>query len=88
MQGQNVKKLIIYKMSHDAISSGGGIGDGIKFLSSPEAMLEAARTATAWVSNSLDAVRQSPEPNKWKTASDDEIAAEILSRIEEVKRSR
>jgi hypothetical protein len=80
--GPNAKKLIAHKMSVDAIPSGGGFADGVKFLSSKESILTGVRNATRWVAEAIDAVRQASEPNPWKASTDEEIAGEILRRVE------
>lgn len=46
-------KLMVYKMSHDAIPEGGGLADGIKFLSSKESITAGGSTRkpeVGWVS--------------------------------------
>lgn len=80
-QGPNVKKLIVHKMSRDAIPPGGGIAEGIKFLSDPSGMVEAAKKATKWVEVAIAAVRQATDPNPWKNATDEEIAGELVKQI-------
>lgn len=80
-QGPNVKKLIIQKMSTDAIPADGGLADGLKFLSDPEAIIAGARKATEFVELAIKTVRESAEPNPWKNASDEDIAGEILRQI-------
>jgi hypothetical protein len=82
MQGPNVKKLIIRKMATDAIPGGGGLADGIRFLSDPQGLSKAARAATEWVTVAIRAVREAAEPNPWKAATDEDIAGEILRKIE------
>lgn len=81
MQGPNVKKLIAHKISLDAIQAGGGLADGIAFLTDPKRIVEVAKMATVWVNQAIAVVRTAAEPNPWKTASDEEIAAELLSKI-------
>ena len=78
----NVEKLIIRKMSRDAIPPGGSAADGIKFLLSGK-MAQAARDATKWVEASIAAVRGAAEPNPWKDKSDEEIAAELVRQIDQ-----
>lgn len=84
-QGPNVKKLIIRKMSTDAIPDGGGLEDGMRFLSDPQGISRAAKAATEWVSIAIRAVREATDPNPWRDASDEDIAGEILRKIEERK---
>jgi hypothetical protein len=81
-QGPNVKKLIVAKMSTDAVPKGGGLQDAINFLSTKESIIAGARKATEWVEAAILAVRAAAEPNPWKDASDEDIAAEILKGVE------
>ena len=76
------KKLVIRKMALDAVPRGGSIVDGIKFLSDKERIAKAARESTLWVEGAIKSVREAAEPNPFKDSSDEEIAAEILKRIE------
>lgn len=84
----NVKKLIIYKMSLDAIPKGGGVTDGVKFLSNKNLMSKTLQSADRWTKDILLAVRQAGEPNRFKNATDEEIAAEILQKIKEQKEKK
>jgi hypothetical protein len=83
MQGPNVRKLIVRRMSSQAIPPGGGLADAVKFLSSKDTIIGGARAATEWVKLAIAAVRQAAEPNQFKSANDEEIAAEILRQISE-----
>ena len=83
MQGPNVKRLIAHKMSLLAIPPGGGLKDGIEFLSSKEKIVQAAKGATAWVEDSIAVIKTAPD-NPFKT--DEEIAGEILRRIDEERK--
>jgi len=87
-QGPNVKKLIIHKMSRDAIPDGCGLKAGIEFLSDPKRIMAGAKSATEWVEAAILAVRQAAEPNPWKNADDEAIAGEILKGIESRKAKR
>ena len=81
-QGPNVNKLIIHKMSADAVPPGGGLADSIKFLTNKEAIISGARKATEFVKLAIQAVREAAEPNEFKNADDETIAAELLKQIE------
>ncbi len=85
-QGPNVKRLIVHKMSVDAVPSGGGVADAVKFLSDATGIVVAARSATVWVESAILVVRQAAEPNPWRSADDETIADEILRQIEARKR--
>lgn len=88
MLGPNVKRLIAHKMSLDAIPKGGGVADGLKFLLDKERIVKAAREADEWVKSCIAAVRKAAEPNPFREAPDEDIAAEILRKIEERKIAR
>lgn len=77
--GPNVKKLIVRKMAHDAIPSGGGLAAGVKFLSTKEAVMNGFRVAAKWVEEAIAVVKTAPD-NPYQ--SDEEIAAAILLKLE------
>lgn len=81
--GPNVKKLILHKMSLDAVPAGGGLAAGVAFLSDPKAMANGWRAAVQWVREAIDVVRSGADPNPWRNADDEAIAGEILSRVEQ-----
>lgn len=78
----NLKRLICLKMSRDAIPDGGGLADGVKFLSSKESIAGGWKKAVEWVDAAILAVRNAAEPNQFKNATDEEIAAVIVEKIE------
>ena len=78
-QGPNVKKLAIRFMSKEAIPEGGGLADGMKFLSDPERVTEAARRGVEQAFTAIDAIKAAPD-NVY--GEDDEtIAAAILEAL-------
>ena len=81
----NLKKLIFIKMGKDAIPDGGGFADGVKFLTTPGAMKQGWQDAVKWVDGAILAVRMATEPNPWKNSSDEEIAGEIVRKLESRK---
>ena len=81
--GPNVKKLIIHKVSLDAIPSGGGVVAGLEFLSNKEKISKTVRAAEEWVKQALLVVRSAGDPNPWKSSSDEDIAEEILRKIQD-----
>jgi hypothetical protein len=85
-QGQNFRRLVVHKMSHDAIPSGGGLDDGLRFLSNKESIVAGVKAAQDWVALAIRAVREAAEPNPWKDADDEAIAGEILRQIREKNR--
>ena len=82
IQGPNVKKLIIQKMSTDAVPSGGGLKDAVEFLSFKDRIINGVKVATKFVEESIKAVREAADPNPWRAATDEEIAGEILRQVE------
>ncbi len=79
-----VNRLIIRKISCDAIPPGGGFADAIGFLTNKDAITETARRATQWVKDAIAAVKAAPD-NPY--GDDDEaIASSILAKLEEKKR--
>ena len=76
-------RLIAHKMALDAIPVGGCTVDGIKFLTNRVMMTDSLHRSTKWVKNAILAIRNAAEPNQYKNATDEEIAGEILRRIEE-----
>jgi hypothetical protein len=84
----NIKKLMIHKVSLDAIPKGGGVADGIKFLSDKNKIITTFRESHEWVKKAIQAVRQAGEPNPFKNSTEEEIAGEILRKIEEKRNDR
>lgn len=84
--GPNIKKLIIHRMSLEAIPAGSGLEAGVKFLSDPKKIMAATTVSIRWVEHAIKMVRLAMEPNPWKEASDEAIAGELLRLIEERKK--
>lgn len=78
--GPNVKRLIAYKMSFDAIPPGGGFAAGVDFLLSPGRLAQSGQAAVDWVKQSISLVKSAPD-NPY--GDDDEaIAGALLERLE------
>lgn len=90
MQGPNIKKLISQRMAYLAIPPGtkNGLQAGINFLMNPKKLSEVAKQATLEIEASIKAVRLAADPNPFRNSSDEEIAAEILKKLDERKRER
>jgi hypothetical protein len=76
--GPNVKKLVAMRIAKVAIPDNGKFADGIEFLLNKERVLETAKKATEWVKTAIQAVRDAPGDNPFRSADDETIAAEIL----------
>ena len=83
--GPNVRKLVVEKMAKDAIPDGGGLADGIAFLSDKDRIIDGARDAQKWVEQALAVVKTAPN-NPWGN-NDEAIAGEILKQIEAKRKS-
>lgn len=81
--GPNLKKLIIRKMSKDAIPDGGGFAEGVKFLTTKGAISAGWAGAKEWADTAICLVRNAAEPNPWKDSTEEEIAGELVRQIEE-----
>lgn len=79
--GPNMRKLAVHKMALDAVPAGGGFADAVKFLSSTNAIADSAKAATEWARLAVLAVRGAADPNPWRDADDEAIAAEILRQV-------
>ena len=83
--GENVRKLMFKFVAKDSIPAGGGLLDGIQFLTSPN-LRERMKKATERTFAAIDAIKAAPD-NQW--GDDDEaIAGAILSEIEKRKPKR
>ena len=83
--GPNVRKLICHHMSTVMVPPNGGIADALEALTTPGRLTEVAKESTEWVRQALEAVKSAPN-NPF--SSDEEIAGEILKRVEEKLRQR
>lgn len=79
MQGPNVKKLIVRKMSMLMVPKGAGLQDVMQSLTSPGNIGEAAKQATEWVESAIAAVKTAPDNPYGR--EDEAIAGEILRRL-------
>ena len=80
--GPNFKRLVIHKVSLDAIPVGGNIGDGIKFLSDPKGMKESFANAEKWVREAIDILKSADAITNYYGNDDEIIAGQILARID------
>jgi hypothetical protein len=83
IDGPAVRRLTVHKMALDAIPAGGGFAAGLRFLSSATRITEGAGRARIWVAEAIKAVRAAGDPNPFRDADDETIAAEILRQLDE-----
>lgn len=85
-----MRRLAITKMACDAVddarSPKPALAQVLDFVMSRERLLAGARTADQWARDAVAAVREAGEPNPWRTATDEAIAAELLRRVKEKPR--
>lgn len=81
--GKNEKLLVLKKVSLEAIPDGGTFLDGISFLTDKRRLLGTIRAAKSWTQEVIKEVRSARDPNPWRNSTDEEIAGEILRKIEE-----
>lgn len=75
----NIKRLLAYKVSRDAIPAGGGLAAGLDFLMNTERIVEVSRNALAWIDAAIAVVKTAPD-NPY--GDDDEaIAGAILDQL-------
>lgn len=85
--GPNVRALMIRKMSRDAIPDGGGLTEGLAFLTDPGHMRQAAADAYLWAIRSCQQVRDAEDIDSLVPDTCDEtIAAYLLAEINKVVR--
>lgn len=78
--GPNVKRLLAHFIAREAIPVGGGVADGLNFLTNPERRTSGIEKAMADLDAALIAIKSAPD-NPF--GNDDEvIAAAILERVE------
>ena len=77
----NIKKLIIQKVSLDAVPPGGGFASGVEFLLDKDRIVKSFKAAESWVQEAIATTRTAQEPNPFKESSDEEIAEEIMRRV-------
>lgn len=82
----NVRRLLILRMSREAVPDGGGLADGLSFFIDAEKRKTIMANSEEWVRQAIALVRNASEPNPWRDASDDAIAGEILRRAERAEK--
>lgn len=79
MQTATIRRLIIAKIRIDCRVNDKG---WFYFLRKPKRILDTGRAARVWAANAIRNLQNAVGPNPWKTKTDEEIATELLSRIE------
>lgn len=80
--GPNMKKFVIRRMSVIAVPAGGGLNSAIEFLTKPNALGTGFKEAVEWCEAAIMAVRNASDPNPWRHATEEEIAGELIRKIE------
>lgn len=84
--GPNAKKLLAHFIAREAVPAGGGLADGLNFLTDPDRRRQGLERAMSEMEMALEAVKLAPD-NPY--GNDDEvIAAAILERVEMKKASK
>lgn len=81
--GPNAKKLLAHFIAREAVPSGGGLADGLNFLTDPERRRQGIEQAMSNLNAALAVVKSAPD-NPYGT-DDEAIAAAILERVENAK---
>jgi hypothetical protein len=81
----NVRRLFISKVAISAVPPGGGFKTAIDFLANKDKMRQTFSEAKEWTKEAIRMVREAAEPNPYKTATDEEIAAIIMERIDKLQ---
>lgn len=81
--GPNTRELLAHFIAREAVPVGGGLADGLNFLTDPDRRRRGIEKAMADMEMAIEAVKSVPD-NPY--GSDDEaIAAAILKRVKERK---
>lgn len=84
--GPNFKKLVFSKMAVDAIPNGSGFEAGLEFLCDPKRIGASFRESVLWCDAAIIELRNARDPNPYRTASEENICAELLRLVDERKR--
>jgi hypothetical protein len=81
----NVKRLVLERAATITVQRSKGSESAISGVIErllDRSFLADLREANDWAAAAIDAVRHAGEPNPWRCATDEEIAAEVLKRVE------
>lgn len=78
--GPNMSRLIVHKMSVDAVPSGGGIQSAIDFIMGGQ-FEKSAKDASVWALRSVEAVLAAPDFTGDRT--EEGVAGMILQKLDE-----
>lgn len=81
----SLQQLEAMILARAAVPKNGSTADVIGFLLDAERVRTAAVDARRQAKQFIEIVRCAAEPNQWKNASDEEIAAELVRSIEQRK---
>lgn len=77
-----MNRLAILRFAMLAIPDGSGIAGAYKVLSKPGEVARLTKEACAWAREAVDLVRTAADPNPWRDATDEDIAAEVVRQAE------
>lgn len=81
-----VQRLEIEFTANEVAPPGSSIASVGRAIMEPGRIGEAARLGKVQAAEAISLIRGAAEPNPWKDATDEEIAAEILRRVDERRR--
>lgn len=81
MAASSFTRLMVHRMATVAIPDGQGFKAGIDFFLDRDKRRQIGNEALEWTREAIALVRNAPDPNPWRDATDDDIAAEILRRV-------
>lgn len=78
--GPNMSRLIVHKISVDAVPSGGGVQSAIEFIMNGR-LEKSAKEASVWALRAVEAVLAAPDYTGEKT--EEGVAGMILQKLDE-----
>lgn len=84
--GPQMTRFVVSRMSVDALNgTGRGIVAVVEFLQKPGSLADSARRSLEWCDQAIHSLRGAQEPNPFKTADEETIAAEVNRKLHETK---
>lgn len=83
--GPNMSRFLQSRMAQQVIDEGNrdvpGVARVVSLLADPKGLANCALAALKWCDDAVDLVRGAAEPNEWRNADAEAIAAEINRRV-------